>query len=141
MYRKLSLVLVALVLFLTFAMPVGARKSYCSADPVFEVSGRQVKVVVELAPYEIKDSITRNNAVQVVLTAPLGTNPQVVDVFGEFPEMAAVQEDDQNKVSVNVRVPQVEGFEGLRVTVYVDGAEVRQHQTGAYFARVIFPWL
>lgn len=140
MPRILSLTLLLLMILAAPALPASARWNYCSSDPIFEVDGRQVNVVVELAPYEIKGSITSDNPVRTVLTAPEDTDPRLVEVKGDFAEAVEVRETDRNKIRIDVEVPQVPGLEHLRVTVYVDGQLERVVSTGANSAHVTLPW-
>jgi len=140
MRRALSVTLVLVVLLSALAFPVSARLEFCSTDPIYNVDGREVSVVIDLAPYELKDQITWDNPVVTVLSAPRGTNPYVVSVTGDFPEVALAREWKPRVVGIAVRVPRLEDFQMMRVTVYVDGQMVRQVQTGHRFAFVAVPW-
>lgn len=140
MRRALSMVLSLIVLFAVLAVPASARWEFCSTDPIFDVGGKQVSVLVELAPYELKDEITEENPVYTVLAAPRGTNPRVIEVSGDFPEKAIAREWNRPLVGVVVRVPPLDDFQRLRVTVSVDGRVVRQVDSSARVAVVAFPW-
>jgi hypothetical protein len=130
MYRKLAVVVSVLVLLALVAMPAQAGVRFCSSDPVFDVAGRKVSVNIDLAPSALSSAITPRNPVRVVLLAPAGTNPRVVSAAGEFPEAAEARErpDQHPQMLIGVAVPNVVGFEALRVSVYVDDQLVRQKE-------------
>ncbi len=142
MFRRGALVtLVVLVALSLFAAPVLAGIQFCISDPVFNVGGHRVDVVIELAPYEVKDQIKPWNPVVTLLLAPMGTNPEVVSVSGDFPEWAwAFEWGRPHKVGIFVRVPHVQGFQQMRVTVFVDGTQVKQVVTSRRHAVIKIPW-
>ncbi|NPA91050.1 MAG: hypothetical protein GXO55_06340 [Chloroflexi bacterium] len=141
MRRTLTFFLLVAVLLGAFAFPVNASVRYCSTDPIFNVGGHEVSVVVELAPYEVKDEIMPWNPVVTLLLAPRGTNPYVEDVVGEFPEWAFAWEWHRaHKAGVFVHVPYVPSYEQMRVTVFVDGVQVKQVETTSNYLFFTFPW-
>jgi len=117
-----------------------AGLQFCFSDPIFNVGGHEVNVLVELAPYEVKDQIHPYHPVTTVLLAPFGTNPEVVAVNGEFPEWAMAFEWWRPKVGILVHVPHVRGFQMMRVTVFVDGVQVKQVQTSRRNVFFTIPW-
>ncbi len=141
MRRTLTLIFLVAVLLGAFVFPVSAGVRFCSTDPVFNVGGHEVNVVVQLAPYEVKDEIMPWNPVVTALLAPLGTNPYVEGIFGDFPEWAFAWEwFNMHKVGVFVRVPYVPGYQQMRVTVFVDGVQVKQVDTTSHMLFFTFPW-
>jgi len=141
MHRKLTVVLSVLVLLALFAVPVQAGVRFCSSDPIFNVDGKTVSVIIDLAPHTLSHVITPHDPVHVVLLAPAGTHPRVVSTEGEFPEVAEAFErrDQRSQMLIGVAVPAVEGFEALRVSVYVDGELVRQKQVNERYAALVVP--
>jgi len=127
--RLFSAFVIFLVMLAAFVSPVEAGKTYCSGDPVFDVGGREVNVLIELAPFELKDVISEDDPVRTLLWAPEGTDPEVVRIEGQFPEEAEAEEHDDDTLKIRVEVPDVEGFDSMRVTVYVDGQLMRRRVT------------
>ena len=141
MRRLLTLVLLVTVLLGAFAFPSNAALRYCSQDPIFNVGGHEVSVLIELAPYDVGAKIKPWNPVVTVLWAPRGTNPYVQAIVGNgFPERAYAREWGRQDVGVFVRVPHVRGFEQMRVTISVDGVEVKQVETTSRHLFVTIPW-
>ena len=141
MRRLLTLVLLVSVLLGAFAFPANAALRYCATDPVFNVGGHEVSVLIELAPYEVGAQIKPWNPVVTVLFAPRGTNPYLEELVGnEFPELAYAYEWWRQDVGVFVRVPHVRGFQQMRVTVFVDGVQVKQVETRSRHLFLTVPW-
>jgi hypothetical protein len=141
MHRKLAAVLSVLILFAFLVVPAQAGVRFCSSDPIFDVGGKVVSVVIDLAPDTLSGLIAPGNPVQVLLLAPAGTQPRLVSIAGEFPEAAVARErrDRAPHMLISVAVPPLEGFEALRVSVYVNGHLVRQRQVSARYAAFVVP--
>jgi hypothetical protein len=145
MIHRLAVLLVSVAMIVLCAAPVAAdtmgRPAFCSSDPIFDVDGHAVNVVVELSPYKVKDQITENRPVRTVLAHPEGTAARLVWVGGDFPEVARTREGSrENEAGVSVQVPHVKGLEAVRVTVYIDGALVAQVETSQPHAALSFAW-
>ncbi len=141
MRKLLSVALVLMVVLGVFAFPVNAGLRFCSNDPIFDVDGHEVSVLIELAPYEVKDAISPEKPVVTVLYAPKGTDPKVVSVFGDFPEYAEAREwGRDDKLGIRIKVPKVEGYEMMRVTVFIDGEEVAQKMTEKRNMFLVLDW-
>jgi len=144
MMHKLSVLLVVVVVFAIFAGPAAAgpesRPAFCSSDPIFDMDGHTVNVVVELAPYQIKYQITAHKPVGTVLTHPKKLVARLICVGGDFPEEVKIKESGGDEAAVSVRVPKLDGFEALRVTVYIDGVLVAQDETTHPHLFLSFDW-
>ncbi len=138
--RSIFATLIVLVALSLFAAPVLASLQFCSSDPVFNVGGHEVNVLVELAPYEVKDQIHPYNPVVTVLMAPMGTNPEVISVSGDFPEWPMAFEWWYSKVGIFVHIPHVQSFQMMRITVFVDGVQVKQVETTRRNIMFTIPW-
>ena len=136
-----ALLLVVVVLGMT-ATPVFARRSWCWSDPVFAVDGDEINVVVELAPYEAGSEIGQKEPVKVELKSPKDTNPQVVLVYGAFPEEAnARMHAKKDEVHIQVKIPKkAQSFEALRVSVYKNGALVARRETDRRNIKIELKW-
>lgn len=141
MRRTLLATIWALVAMVIFPLAGVARVAFCSADPIYLVDGHEVAVLVELSPPDIAERISSSDPVKVVLEHPKGTSAEVVWVGGDFPEQAEIKEGKKdNKASVKVSVPDVSGFERLRVTVFKDGEQVAQKETPKRQLKLSFKW-
>jgi len=141
MFRRSILVTVVVLVALSlFTAPVLAGLQFCISDPVFDVGGHEVSVLIELAPYQVKDQIHPYHPVTTILLAPFGTDPQVVEVSGDFPEWAMAFEWGRPKLGILVYVPHVRDFQMMRVTVFVDGVQVKQVQTTRRHVAFTVPW-
>lgn len=139
MMRRLLIPMVVVVVFAALALPASARVSFCSADPVYRVGDETVEVIVEIAPPESAESITDEDPVRVHLKAPLGTNPEVIDVNGPFPQDASFEVHDSKKLVVEVTVPDVE-FKFVRVSVLRNGVLVYHKQSPTGRVTIQFNW-
>ncbi len=141
MGRKLFVLVVSLGVFTLFALPVGARRVFCAADPLFDVDGHEVKVVVELAPPGVARAISGLDPVVTLLVHPKGTQARLIWDGGDFPERVEIKEGDkEDRGHIWVKVPDVPAFKALRVTVYKDGELVAQKETGSRRVRLSFGW-
>ncbi|RMD67090.1 hypothetical protein D6833_00685 [Candidatus Parcubacteria bacterium] len=134
----MMLFVIVLVLSL-FAVPAYARWEFCPTDPVFNVGGKTVSVVVNLAPADLANA-NWPRAVKVSLKAPKGTDPYVVDINSPVPMEARAGEWGKDKVEIKVNVPKVDGFQGMQVQVFVGDEEVASLTTGKRKARLSFEW-
>jgi len=143
MRRLLTLVLLVAVLLGAFAIPANASLRFCSTcdpDPIFNVGGHQVSVLIQLSLDDSPENVSALPPVLTVLFAPRGTDPYVQAILGAFPERAFAFEWWRHDVGIFVRVPALTGFEAMRVTVSVDGRQVRQVETRSRFMFLRIPW-
>ncbi len=143
MRRTLTMLFLVVVLLGAFVLPTSASVRYCSTcDPVFNVGGHEVSVVVGIAPYDqVKDEIMPWDPVVTVLFAPPGTNPYVEEVTDDIPMLAFAWEwFNPQRVGIFVRVPHVPSYEGMQITVFVDGVQVKQVETTSHTVFFTFPW-
>lgn len=113
---------------------------WCSTDPVFEINGEEVNVIIELAPFEIKDQITDENPVAVTLTVPNGVEAELVSSSGDFPkEVTIIQKGKASKIRVGVDVPNLPDLERVRVTVENKGEILASQENGGPHVTVNFP--
>lgn len=142
MMRKLSFVLGVLMMMALVPLSARARVAFCSSDPIYDVGGHQIQVVVELSPEETVYEITPNNPLRVHLTAPEGTNPKVMWVEEEPPQVATASEQEGlAKVIVTVTVPaDAVSHRFTRVSIYKDGEFVCQKRSPHREMSVRFDW-
>ncbi len=133
-----TLVVLALV-FSLFPSASWAGLEFCSTDPIFQVDGQTVRVVVNLAPGSLLFA-DWEEPVEVTLTAPEGTHPRVLATTGPIPEVAFVEEEGDQEVVIEVEVPDVEGYQFMEVHVFVNGQEVATASTSEREVTVSFPW-
>jgi len=155
MIRKLAFVLGALMMIAVVPLSARAdvgdlsredkargRVAFCSSDPIYDVGGHQIQVVVELAPEGTVQEIMPSNPLRVHLTAPEGTNPRVVWVEEEPPQIAtASEQEDLKKVIVTVTVPaDAVSHQFTRVSIYKDGEFICQKRSSHREMKVEFHW-
>ena len=134
----LCLVLLASVIW--GGSPTFAAWQWCSSDPVFEINGETVEVIIDLAPYEIKDQITDENPVRVTLTVPNGVEAELKSVSGDFPEeVTIIQRGEGSKMKMDVDVPNLPDLERVRVTVVSEGQILASGENGAPHVTVNAP--
>lgn len=139
--KLFSVLFVAVLLVSLFlATPVSARLRFCSADPIFSVGGHEVSVVIELAPYEVRNVISERHPVHTLLKVPRGEDAELVSLAGEFPERVSIVSGPRRTLSVTVVVPAVRMLEAVRVSMYVDGRLVARQTTRGPVARLAIPW-
>jgi len=130
--------LVLLVSVIWGVSPAFASWHWCSSDPVFEINGETVAVIIELAPYEVKDQITEENPVQVTLTVPNGVEAELESLGGDFPEeVTIIHRGNGTKIKVHVDAPILP--ERMRVTVECEGQILASGENGGPHVTVSTP--
>lgn len=97
-------------------------------------------VIIELAPYDIKEQIAEENPVEVTLIVPKGVEAELKEVSGEFPqEVTIVQKSKSSEIRVKVDVPKLRDLERMSVTVEDKGGEILvQLEKSGHHATVTF---
>lgn len=140
MARYFLAVVVVFALLAVFVPPQAyAGLEFCSTDPIFKVDGKTVRVVVNIAPGSLLHA-TWPEPIEVKLTAPKGTHPRVVATPGPLPVTASAKEKGKHAVKVKVEIPEVEGYQGMEVRVFVGGEQVAYGTTTDDELEVTFGW-
>jgi len=136
-----ALLLVVMVLGFT-AGPALARRAWCVGDPVFDIDGVEIAVVVELAPYEVAAEVTADDPVECELKSIKDSNPMLKAIFGNFHEMAKVKvHGKKDEIHIKVKVPKkAKSFEAMRVSVFCNGVLVAQQETEKHNVKFELPW-
>jgi hypothetical protein len=127
--RFLAIGLAVLLTAITVSA-VLAGLTWCSSDPVFQVNGKELNVLVELAPAEVKSELSTDNPVKVVLQVPAESDASLVGFAGEFAEDVEIREgSNPGSFQVWLKAPHLRDLDRIRVTVTSGGVVLATDET------------
>jgi hypothetical protein len=131
--RRFLAIGLAVLLTVITVSAVLAGLTWCSSDPVFRINGEKVSVQADLAPANVKDLISEDNPVVLVIRVPNGTDADLVRMSGDYPEEVEIQYGGApGYFDVFVRAPHLDALEGMRVTVKLGGKVLAADKTRGF---------